>query len=197
MAFPTKENVVTESVVFNGRKYNRYPESTNPAHRRYFIIGGGGQSLHRAIWEHYNGPIPDGWHIHHKDGDWNNNDISNLECIPAEEHRKEHKQYTSEFHKRPEHLAHLERIRPAAAEWHRSEEGRQWHKDNVAKNFKAGGAGRVALEKAREERRKNPLKLTCAVCQKPFEALISRAKFCSNTCACRSSRVNRRNKTSV
>lgn len=197
MAFPKKDGIVVESIVFNGRKYNRYPNSKRIPHQRYYTIGGGRSLLHRDIWEFYNGPIPDGYHVHHKDGNWDNNDISNLECIPASEHYKEHAQFTSGFHTRPEQLEHLEKIRPLAAEWHRSEEGKQWHKATVAKNFKPGGAGRVALEKAREERRKNPLQKTCVVCSKNFEALNTRAKFCSNTCACRDSRKNRRGKASL
>ena len=40
-----------------------------------------GRRLHRAVWEHHNGKIPNGYHVHHKDGDRNNNDISNLELL--------------------------------------------------------------------------------------------------------------------
>lgn len=46
--------------------------------------------LHRYIWEKYNGPIPEGYVIHHKDHNKLNNDISNLEMISDREHRLEH-----------------------------------------------------------------------------------------------------------
>ena len=34
--------------------------------------------------------IPKGYHIHHKDHDLTNNDIDNLECLTAAEHRRHH-----------------------------------------------------------------------------------------------------------
>ena len=36
------------------------------------------QLLHRVVWQHHKGPIPENHHIHHKDRDKSNNDISNL-----------------------------------------------------------------------------------------------------------------------
>lgn len=44
--------------------------------------------LHRHVWEKHFGPIPKGYHIHHKDGNKLNNDISNLECLSASDHHK-------------------------------------------------------------------------------------------------------------
>jgi ribonucleotide reductase alpha subunit len=41
---------------------------------------------HRLIWESVNGPIPDGYDIHHIDGDTYNNDIDNLECLTHSDH---------------------------------------------------------------------------------------------------------------
>lgn len=46
--------------------------------------------MHRAVWEHFNGPIPDGWDVHHLDRDRTNNDISNLTCLSKDEHTKLH-----------------------------------------------------------------------------------------------------------
>lgn len=40
----------------------------------------------RAIWEKENGPIPDKHVIHHKDEDFTNNALENLECIPVSIH---------------------------------------------------------------------------------------------------------------
>jgi hypothetical protein len=39
--------------------------------------------LHYDIWEFHNGPVPDGHQIGHKDGNKENNDITNLVCLPA------------------------------------------------------------------------------------------------------------------
>lgn len=44
----------------------------------------------RKIWSRANGFIPNGFHIHHKDGDHTNNDLANLVCISAAEHMKHH-----------------------------------------------------------------------------------------------------------
>ena len=44
----------------------------------------------RRTWAKHNGPIPPGMHIHHKDRNRFNNDISNLEMLTAYDHWKEH-----------------------------------------------------------------------------------------------------------
>ena len=48
------------------------------------------QKLHRLIWEKHYGPIPEGYVIHHKDGNKLNNNISNLECMPNGDHSRLH-----------------------------------------------------------------------------------------------------------
>ena len=47
--------------------------------------------LHRAVWTYYFGEIPDGYVIHHIDGDKSNNDISNLAIMTRIDHMKLHK----------------------------------------------------------------------------------------------------------
>jgi len=44
--------------------------------------------LHRYKWEYYNGKIPKGWDIHHKDENKWNNEISNFECLPKADHAR-------------------------------------------------------------------------------------------------------------
>lgn len=39
------------------------------------------QLLHRIIWETFNGPIPPGYEIDHKDNDRGNNALSNLQLV--------------------------------------------------------------------------------------------------------------------
>lgn len=43
---------------------------------------------HHLVWESQNGPLPDGYDIHHIDGDTYNNDIDNLECLSHEAHAR-------------------------------------------------------------------------------------------------------------
>jgi hypothetical protein len=45
---------------------------------------------YRKIYEEYHGNIPDGHHIHHIDGNPNNNDITNLIAVTPEEHAAIH-----------------------------------------------------------------------------------------------------------
>mgnify|MGYP006290910017 CR=1 FL=1 len=43
-------------------------------------------SIYRRLYEHIHGSIPSGYHIHHKDGNHSNNDLSNLVAVTAKEH---------------------------------------------------------------------------------------------------------------
>ena len=70
-------NVINESTQeFNGKNYWLYPNSKY--YERYK------KRLHRAVWEYHNGPIPKGYHVHHKDNDRANNQIENLESYQSE-----------------------------------------------------------------------------------------------------------------
>jgi hypothetical protein len=63
----------------------------NGYHRIYTRNEGNeGKMLHRLIWEEVNGFIPDGYHIHHKDGNKLNNELSNLQCIEKCKHIQYH-----------------------------------------------------------------------------------------------------------
>ena len=80
-----------DEIEFNGKIYKRYP---NGKHPNYFYWKYGrrckGTSLHRAVWEYYNGEIPKGYDIHHIDGNPLNNSIENLSCVSKSEHQKIH-----------------------------------------------------------------------------------------------------------
>ena len=77
--------------MYLGRVYTRDVDSKYPQKRNYFYRKRYDSrskkyikdSLHRVTWEHHNGPIPWDCVIHHIDHNPLNNDISNLECIPA------------------------------------------------------------------------------------------------------------------
>ena len=163
--------VKVESVVFNGRTYRRYPESDNPAHRRYFARAG--HRLHRDVWVHHNGPIPEGMHVHHIDGDTGNNNISNLACITKDEHWDEHRAEQSKRSSTPEQIALLARIRPSAAAWHRSPEGIEWHKQHAKASLaKTWGKPKVWVEKP----------FQCAWCGSEGLRKSDRRMYCCPTC---------------
>lgn len=46
--------------------------------------------LHRLVYETFVGDIPDNYHIHHKDGDMQNNRVENLIAITEKEHHAIH-----------------------------------------------------------------------------------------------------------
>ena len=120
-----------ETVQFQGHTYTRYPGHPVRHSRVYFNPGVsdkmkyGLEVLHREVWKAHHGPIPKGCIIHHRDGNPLNNDIDNLECVTRKQHGERHKYLASDELKQ-----HLAEIRPKATEWHRSTEGRRWHKEH-------------------------------------------------------------------
>jgi hypothetical protein len=122
----------------------------------------GKKLLHRLIWEHYNGTIPKGYIIHHKNGNKLNNSIDNLQCMSQSEHCRLHRLQESD--------TLSERMRKNSKKlhgWHRSEEGRK-----------------SLAEKAKKEFQRRQFRLcVCAECGKEFSSIHTvPTKFCSNNC---------------
>lgn len=118
-----------KGVFFNGCKYYKKPtgyycailKKNNIDKERY---------LHRAIWVAYNGEIPKGYHIHHKDGNKDNNDISNLELLSVSQHMRLHnKNKANWWHTTKGKRANKKGVRNAKI-WHKSEEGYKWHSNH-------------------------------------------------------------------
>jgi predicted nucleic acid-binding Zn ribbon protein len=90
--------IMKETVVFNGVKYHRNLESKYYTNRCYFI--GSRQSktvrLHDELYKAFKGDIPNGHHIHHKDGNPSNNAIENLEPVAEGAHHSIHSRASSE-----------------------------------------------------------------------------------------------------
>ena len=145
-----------ETQVFNGKTYFHYRGE------RYFSKGT--KRLHWVVGEFYNGKIPAGYQVHHKDGNPKNNDISNLECVPFEKHFEMHRESVVARTTSDKSIKHLAEIRHLASEWHRSKEGREWHR----------------LHSMGE--RERSAQCTCQCCGKTFLSAYSDAKFCSNSC---------------
>lgn len=71
-------------IIFNGKKYTLRNVG-------YMGCTDGNRSLmHRDVWIHHNGEIPDNYDIHHINGDKTDNRIENLELLPKSEHTKLH-----------------------------------------------------------------------------------------------------------
>lgn len=45
---------------------------------------------HRHVWESANGPIPDGFHVHHRNHDRSDNRPENLELLDGRAHNRHH-----------------------------------------------------------------------------------------------------------
>jgi hypothetical protein len=145
--------------IFNGRTYYQYEGRYFTSHTR---------KMHRDVWAFYNGEIPKGHHIHHIDGDVTNNDISNLQLMEASAHlrmegikrHKENPAWSKQFHAKGIEMA---------KEWHKSPEGREWHKQHGIEAYA----------------KRTPVLMVCQRCHKEYETTkMSNSKFCSNNCKC-------------
>lgn len=156
---------MSEKIVYGGRNY--YLQSSG----KYFQSGTKGdveRLLHRRVWHDKNGPIPDGHAVHHKDGDWRNNHPDNLEIMPIVEHARHH---MVERNSTPEGMAKtLSALATAitkAPAWHKSEEGRAWHKAHAARTFAV----------------RPTVIVTCERCAKSYETRDPHtSRFCSSSC---------------
>ena len=91
------KNTITKKA--NETVVARYKEKfkTNPTITRskrgylmIYISQVGWKQMHHYVWEKHNGIKPKGMHIHHIDGNKDNNDISNLRLMTNSEHLKLH-----------------------------------------------------------------------------------------------------------
>lgn len=162
----------SEVVVFKGIKFRRYPGSKRRTDRVYFTPGigdkvKGTKRLHEELWIDANGPIPDGFHVHHMDHDPLNNSLDNLECMSGAEHHRYHAGTPErvEYYSSEKALDHLASIRPLTVAWHRSPEGREWHRQH-------------ALKVAADQKDKPGI---CDQCGNAF-ASKRPVRFCSNNC---------------
>lgn len=123
--------------------------------------------LHRAVYEYYNGAIPDGYQVHHIDHDKSNNEPENLIALTKEDHSRLHGMELTDEQREARRDNLTQNARPAASEWHRSEVGRAWHLEHY-------------------ERMKDALHvrivLACENCGKDFEGVPNASRFCSNAC---------------
>lgn len=124
-------------------------------------------SLHKYVWEKHNGPVPDGFEVHHIDGNTANNSIDNITVLTRVEHGREHirrrvEAGTLDLQKNM-HAAQL-----AARAWHSTPEGLAWHSEHGKRAWE----GRERLTDA------------CILCGKQYNVLRGAKKrgFCSPSC---------------
>jgi hypothetical protein len=122
---------------------------------------------HRFAYETEHGVVPDGFHVHHKDGNRANNDLSNLLLMSASEHARHHGAERDDEWRAWARGNLATKARPKAAEWHRSKAGRTWHREHA----KAVAAATP------------PRAFVCENCGTTYETKPFGAnRFCSNAC---------------
>ena len=125
-----------------------------------------GKRLHRVVWEYHNGPIPKGFHVHHKDNNRSNNQIENLELLHKSIHMSQHmEERLSTTEGMAAARQAMDEARVYASKWHKSPEGRVWHSE-IKKGKK------LALKHKR----------TCKYCNQIFDTALETAMYCSNNC---------------
>jgi endogenous inhibitor of DNA gyrase (YacG/DUF329 family) len=125
------------------------------------------ERLHCFVWRKNFGDIPDGFQIHHKDKNKDNNEIENLACIPKHEHMKLHADENARNNHDFMVNNLVENALPKAVEWHRSEQGREWHRKHS-----------IEVYRNLEER-----KIVCENCGKYFMYKANnKVRFCCNNC---------------
>lgn len=135
----------------------------------YYLNAKTHKRLHVYVWEYFNGKVPMGCEIHHKDFDKSNNEIGNLQMLTKKEHLSLHgRSWDKERYKKQ--IKNLdEKARPKASEWHGSDSGREWHKEHYEK-----------MKDALYQK----MIFKCDNCGKEFEAIDHGVnRFCSGACS--------------
>ena len=150
---------------FNGLKYRRDKRTGYYLHT--VSHGRTGSRLHRDVYEHYNGKIPEGYHVHHKDHDKSNNEIENLEMLKSKEHQVLHGAELTDEQREWKRNNLISNAVPAAREYNLKHRDREYYLRLYEKS----------KDKLYEKRN-----FVCEMCGKKFESSQVKSRFCSNAC---------------
>jgi hypothetical protein len=124
---------------------------------------------HRLIWEEDVGPIPEGFDVHHKDGNKLNNLLNNLECISKSDHMRLHA-----IEGREKRSSRMKKNSVKVHAWLKTEKGKKFLSDKAKKQF--------------EMRPKK--EYSCEVCSVVFTSKHTLpVKYCSDNCVMKARRL--------
>ena len=163
---PKSDYIIYDNIYFYKEKEHGYylGNVIIPGRKRRYPM-----RLHVYIWQKYNGPVPKGYHVHHKDENKENNDISNLELLKAYTHLSLHASEKDRVDFSKENMNKV--VRPAAIAWHKSEAAKEMHKKHYEQDTKA-----IWMK---------PVVKICEICGKEYTTNAAKAnvsRFCSNNC---------------
>ena len=121
-------------------------------------------SIHRFVWTYFNGEIPDGYDIHHRDFNHDNNDVANLELVTKDAHQKIHAAIKSA--RKPDKKS---KFTCAVC-------GREYEAANRGNNTYCSAECKKIAERARAVEIR-----TCEICGKEFTT-SDNARYCSRKC---------------
>jgi len=134
----------------------------------YVQLWNGGDPLaeHRVIYERHRGPIPEGYHVHHRNEKTKDNDPDNLEALSPGDHKKTH----SARYRRDEMGAWLKTchtcgVEKPISEFHTQNRGTTHRRDCKSCRNKVEGkrlARRKAEDPAFRERQRQCVRNWCA-----------------------------------
>lgn len=89
----TRQNKKLKTIEYKGALYTK---SKNKG-KYWRKTSGDRETLHRETWKQERGPIPDGYDVHHKDENPDNNYIENLECLSKSDHTRLYSPFNNQF----------------------------------------------------------------------------------------------------
>lgn len=155
---------------------------------RRWHVGPGGYyvalvRLHRAVWEAANGPIPPGYHLHHKNSDKTDNRLENLELLTHGEHSALHAE-----EKLGPHRARASVNAHAAMRRYRAERSKRKLVCVVCRGVYSSGSkhptrfcSSACIEKARSGAFGGDGRI-CEHCGEPYSATRRVQRYCSKRC---------------
>lgn len=155
-----------KTAIFNGARYHLEKETGYYLHTG--SKGNKNSRLHRDVYEYYNGEIPKGFHVHHKDHDKSNNDISNLVMLTKKEHNKIHSKEMTEEEKMWRRNNLINNAVPKAREYNLKNRSKEYYQKQYEKS-------KDKLHEIKE--------FICIECGKVFTTVNNGSnKFCGNNC---------------